>query len=126
MPWTPEPRWSKRRKRWYVTLRGRQYILAYGKENKHKAWEKFNRLRAEVYAADPPGEPDAVIRREFQQGRGQRFERRFVTALGGFGASSGASARTTLRKSLVFSTYNRVRSLCQRECRRFKSDHPLF
>ncbi len=60
MPWTPKPRWNKRRKRWYVTLRGKQYILGYGKENKRKAQAKFKAIKAEVYATAPPGEPGTV------------------------------------------------------------------
>ena len=50
------------------------------------------------------GEPGAVVWREFQQGRGQRFERPIVTAFGGFGASIGASARVVVHKSRIFST----------------------
>ena len=60
MPIAPEPRWNPRRRRWYVTLQRKQYILGYGKENKHKAWEKFIRIRAEVYGVSPPGEPATV------------------------------------------------------------------
>ncbi len=60
MPVAPAPRWNARRNRWYVKLRGKQYILAYGRKNKRQAREKFNRLRAEVYAVDPPGEPRTV------------------------------------------------------------------
>ena len=48
------------------------------------------------------GEPGAVVWREFQQRRRQRFERRIVTAFGGFGTSSGASARLGVR----------IRSIC--------------
>ena len=60
MPRTPGLCWNARRKRWYVKLRGKQYILGYGRENKRKAQAKFNALKAEVYAVNPPGEPTTV------------------------------------------------------------------
>ncbi len=60
MPTTPQPRWNPRRKRWHVQLKGKQYILAYGKQNKHKAIAKFNELKAQLYGAEPAGDPRTV------------------------------------------------------------------